>query len=278
MTIWQADLHRPPLADQAGKPQWEILFCNEDFSFSYEAQAAQSAVNRNWVIAQIKAAIARSEVPPDRLQVFRPQALALLTAAAEVLSITVEPTRYTPTLHQWLSQRAKEYPALPSYTGNPYNPLQLELPPPLPLPEHLWGDQWRFAAISAGEFEQTLCYEPIPMRQLPAELMPSRLGLASPQLLPGIVIDAKRQAMPLCQWLHTVQPVELRYVPGNPDGLILDAGLVDRWVMTTFSDTEVATAGRLFEDRKIQSQGLHFLLVRPDDSGMTHTGLWLLQQ
>jgi len=67
-------------------------------------------------------------------------------------------------------------------------------------------------------------------------------------------------------------------VPGNPDGLILDAGLVDRWVMTTFSDTEVATAGRLFEDRKIQSQGLHFLLVRPDDSGMTHTGLWLLQQ
>jgi hypothetical protein len=65
---------------------------------------------------------------------------------------------------------------------------------------------------------------------------------------------------------------------GEPDGLILEAGLCDRWVITTFNDADVARAGQQFERRKQASQGLHFLLVRPDDSGMTTTGLWLLQQ
>jgi hypothetical protein len=96
--------------------------------------------------------------------------------------------------------------------------------------------------------------------------------------LPGLVIDAGRQAMPLGQWLQSVRADGLRYVPGDPHGLILDAGLCDRWVITTFTDAEVARAGQLFEQRKAQSQGLHFLLLRPDDSGMTYTGLWLLRQ
>jgi hypothetical protein len=39
----------------------------------------------------------------------------------------------------------------------------------------------------------------------------------------------------------------------------------------------MAEAGRLFEQRKVASQGVHFLLVRPDDSGVTYTGLWLLR-
>ncbi|MEN8447216.1 MAG: Tab2 family RNA-binding protein, partial [Cyanobacteria bacterium J06555_13] len=53
---------------------------------------------------------------------------------------------------------------------------------------------------------------------------------------------------------------------------------VDRWILTTFEDDDVAAAARTFTERKIAAKGLHFLLVRPDDSGMTYTGLWLLQQ
>jgi hypothetical protein len=57
----------------------------------------------------------------------------------------------------------------------------------------------------------------------------------------------------------------------------LEAGLVDRWVVVTFEDSEVKAAGKIYQERKQLSQGLHFLLVQPDDSGMTYTGFWLLQ-
>jgi hypothetical protein len=82
--------------------------------------------------------------------------------------------------------------------------------------------------------------------------------------------------MQLARWLHNVQPVALNYIAGAPDGLILEAGLVERWVVATFEDKEVATAAQTYEQRKQLSRGLHFLLVQPDDSGMTYTGFWLL--
>lgn len=278
MTLWQADLHRPPLAGPSGEPLWEILLCSEDFSFSYGATAPQAAINQAWVHEQVKTAVDKAGSPPDVIQVFRPQALSLLTTGCAPLGLVVEPSRRTPTLHQWLRQRAKWYPTQPNAIPIPYNPLHIESPPPLPLPENLWGDQWGFTALGAGDFEQTLPYDPIPLRHLSPSLMPSRLGLASTAVLPGIVIDAGRQSMALAQWIQAHAPAWLTAVKGEPDGLILEAGLCDRWIMTTFSDAEVSSAGQRFEQRKRQSAGLHFLLVRPDDSGMTTTGLWLLQQ
>ena len=278
MTLWQADLHRPPLASDSGAPLWELLLCSDDFSFSYGATAPQASINKAWVTEQIDTAIQKAGVTPSQIQVFRPQALSLLTTACEPLGIAVTPTRHTPALHQWLQQRAKWYPTQPHAIPIPYNPLHIESPPPVPLPEHLWGDRWGFTALSAYDFEQTLPYEPIPLRHLPNRLMPSRLGLASTTPVPGVVVDAGRQAMILAQWIQAYSPAWLSYVRGEPDGLILDAGLCDRWVFTTFGDPDVASAGQRFEQRKQQSQGLHFLLVRPDDSGMTTTGLWLLRQ
>lgn len=277
MTIWQADLHRPPLISSAGEPLWEFLVCNGDFSFSYGAQCPQREVNKDWVVAQLQTAIAKSGITPEQLQIFRPQALSLLTLAADTLGVAVVPTRYTPTLHQWLAQRAKWYPELDTYSGSAYDPLHIDQPPPLPLSENLWGDRWGFATLAAGDFERTFPYEPIPISSLPVDWLPSRWGLASTTPLPGVIIDAGRQAIALAQWLQSVAPAGLRYAAGEPDGLILEAGLCDRWVMTTFADGDMAQAGRLFEQRKTQSQGLHFLLVRPDDSGMTYTGLWLLR-
>jgi hypothetical protein len=83
--------------------------------------------------------------------------------------------------------------------------------------------------------------------------------------------------MQLARWFQSVRPVALNYIPGPPDGLILEAGLVDRWVVATFEDPEVAQAARRYQQRKQHSQGLHFLLVQPDNSGMTYTGFWLLK-
>lgn len=277
MTIWQVDLHRPPLTDSEGEPLWEFLACSADLEFRYEAQTPQGAVKVDWVVAQLQSAIDRAGYPPANVQVFRPQALSLLTLATKRLTLAVAPTRQTPALHQWLRQRAEVYPTLANFTGTAYDPLHLESPPPLPLAEKLWGDRWGFVTLAAGDFERTFPHEPIPMAQLPPEWLPSQMGLASTTPLPGIVIDGGRQAMALAQWVQSVNPAALRYMAGEPDGLILDAGLCDRWVMTTFADDAMAQAGQMFEQRKVASQGLHFLLVRPDDSGMTYTGLWLLR-
>jgi hypothetical protein len=162
-----------------------------------------------------------------------------------------------------------------NYTGEPYNPL-VDKPPPTPLPELLWGEQWRFATLSAGDLEE-VAGRPIPILQMPEFLLPINLGLASTVRVPGIVIDGGPQSMRLARWLQDARPVALNYVGGTPGGLVLEAGLVDRWIIVTFEDKEVVAAAQVYEQRKQLSRGLHFLLVQPDDSGMTYSGFWLLQ-
>jgi len=186
--------------------------------------------------------------------------------------------RTTPTLKRWLVQRSQWYPAQPEYSGEPYDPLAVEQPAPVPMPENLWGDQWRFGSLSAQDLQESLIYEPMPFQAVPEDFLPLNVGLPSTAAIPGVIIDAGRRSLPLAQWLQEQQPAALTYISGAPDGVILEAGLVDRWVLTTFEDPQVAAAGQQFNERQQQAQGLHFLLVRPDDSGMTFTGLWLLRK
>jgi hypothetical protein len=193
------------------------------------------------------------------------------------LGIIVEPTRRTAALKEILQAQAQHYRSLPNYTGQPGEPIQLDRPPPLPLPDHLWGKQWRFAAIAAQDLVPAFQHRPIPILDLPEALYPVNLQIASTVPIPGVVIEGGRQSMPLARWLKQVRPYSLHYIPGDPDGLILAAGLVDRWVLNTFEDKEAIAAARTFRERQQASQGLHFLLVQPDDSGMTYSGFWLLQ-
>ena len=193
------------------------------------------------------------------------------------MGIPVEATRRTLALKRSLIQRAQEYPDHPNYKEDDYDPLAIDKPPPLPLPENLWGEQWRFATTQAGALMDTFEEFPIPIKYMPEFLTPIQLGLASTVAVPGIVIYAGRQSMQLAQWLQENNPIAINYIPGQPDGLILEAGLCDRWVMATFEDAEMASAGQNYQSRKKLIKGLHFLLVQPDDSGMTYSGFWLLQ-
>lgn len=153
----------------------------------------------------------------------------------------------------------------------------MEKLPPIPLPEALWGDRWRFAALSANDVELAFTDRPIPILHLPASLLPSHLQLPDSLPIPGVVIDGGRQSMPLARWLQAAQPVSLNHVSAELDGLILEAGPADRWIVATFTDPEVRAAAKVYEQRKQASHGLHFLLVQPDDSGMTLSGFWLLR-
>ena len=276
MRVWQADLYRRPLRDATGQVLWELLICDATRGLTYEAFCPQSLVNTDWLVSQLQKAASATQLP-DVIQVFRPQSLSLLTSAGQQLGVAVEATQHTAALKQWLQERASHYPKQDNYTGEAYNPLALDKPPPVPLPENLWGEQWRFATLPAGNLEEAFAERPIPILQMPEFLLPINLGLASTVSVPGVVIDGGRQSMRLARWLQDAKPIALNYMAGAPDGLILEAGLVERWVVATFEDTEVIAAAQRYQQRKEQSKGLHFLLVQPDDSGMTYSGFWLLQ-
>ncbi|MDZ7956531.1 MAG: Tab2/Atab2 family RNA-binding protein [Aulosira sp. DedQUE10] len=261
MKIWQADFYRSPQQNTAGQNVWELFICDATRSLEYVATCLQKEANSSWLTTQIQ--LAGGEQLPDKIQVFRPQSLSLIEAAGRNLGINVEPNRRTLALKQWLQEQ--------QYS------IAIDKPPPAPLPENLWGEQWRFATLSAGDVETAFSDRPIPILHLPEFLKPLNLGLPSTAPVPGVVIYGGRHSMRLARWLHEARPVALNYIAGAPDGLVLEAGLADRWIVATFEDTEVTSAAKVYQQRQQLSQGLHFLLVQPDDSGMTYSGFWLLQ-
>ena len=271
MKIWQADFYKRPLTNEQGQI-WELLVCSPDRRFIYDARCPQPQANSDWLVTRLQEAA--TGTLPDVIQVFRPQSLGLLTAAAQKLGTQVEATRRTDALKKELQARADQYGG----TGE-YEPIRLEKPPPQALPENLWGQEWRFGTIPAGDIIDVWSDRPVPILDLPEFLFPIKLGIASTVRVPGVVIYGGRNSMQLARWLAEAKPVSLNYMAteiGQSGGLVLESGLVDRWIVATFEDPDVAKAAQNYEQQKQTSQGLHFLLVQPDDSGATYSGFWLL--
>ena len=280
MHIWQADFYHLPSQLGEQQRQWELIIC-ESSAFSsdnylekliYTAQCSSKDANAQWLEKQLLSA-AKGQLP-DQIQIFRPQALGLLTVAAEKLGITVEATRNTEVLKQVSIQRYKnQFPD--------YNPLALDKPPPQALPENLWGDQWQIANIAAGQIVDLFGDRPIPICSLPEELFPINLGIASNIPVPGIVVYGGRKSIQIARWIEQQVPAFINYIPtevGKSGGFILETGLVDRWVFNTFESEQAARVAKDYEQKKQAAKGLHFLLIQPDDSGMTYTAFWLLKK
>lgn len=122
---------------------------------------------------------------------------------------------------------------------------------------------------------------PIPILSLPEALNPVQLGIASNTFIPGVVIYGGRQSMQLARWFAEQEPQQVIYQETEANqagGLLLTGADGQRWVIMTFSDQAIATAGQRYQHRLTDAKGLHFLLVQPDDSDMTYTALWLLQK
>lgn len=262
---WQVDFYRLPKPDRSNDHVWELVICDEADQSVKTKSCLQAEATVNWLVTSLEE-LAEGTFP-EKMRVFRPESLQLLQLAGEQLGIPVEGTRRTPLLKQVLRDRGGE------------ERVKVESPPPQPLPEEIWGEQWQFASLNAEEIEYRMPERPIPICERPKELTPFQLNLASTTLVPGIIIYGGRQSWQLAQWFAETQPMAIKYIPtavGESGGLILEGGLRDRWVIITFEDEEVAQAAEKYEQRKQQSNGLHFLLIQPDDSGMTDTGFWLL--
>lgn len=257
---WQGDLARHPEQPHT----WYLLICTAQGQVMHEAIAPHAAINATWLAQQLAPL---QQEQSTTIQLFRPQILGLWEVATRELPFTIEPTRRTDALKLLLSQRWS------------VDAIKLESPPPQPLPDELWGKHWQLGSIVAQDLELWRD-RPIPIRDIPEINLPMRVGLSSQQTIPGVVINGDRRAMQLAGWLQTMQPVAVDYIPTDVEqsgGLILSAGLSDRWILATFEDAEMAQAAAQYQEHCRSVGGLHFLLVQPDDSGMTYSGFWLLR-
>ena len=273
MKVWQADLFRFSLSAPADN-QWLLLICDNVGTVIYEAKCPQSEVNAEWLTIQLQQAI--KDTVPDRIQIFRPQITGIFDLATRRLNITLETTRRTTAIKQKLRQYIEQNSSVVSTK----NYLGLDRPPPQNLPKNIWGENWNFVSIPAGEIINFTENRPIPFCDLPEDLLTTNLSLDTTTKIPGIVIYGGKKSLTLALWLVKEKPVALNYIPteiGKSGGLVLESGLVDRWIMATFESETVAQAAKAYEQAKQQTQGLHFLLLQPDDSGMTYTGFWLLK-
>jgi hypothetical protein len=151
------------------------------------------------------------------------------------------------------------------------------LSPPQPLPEHLWGDLWQFVSLPAEDLEFGLWERPIPFREMASLARPSQQNLEPAVAIPGVFINAGRQAMKLCRWLSERKPTAITAANLELGAIVLTTAHQERWILATYQDEAVRDAGQVFETRKIASNQIHFLLIAPDDSNVTHTGLWILK-
>jgi hypothetical protein len=278
MNIWQADFYYLPSQSEKSEKQWELVICDASKINSdnypeqpiYTAKCSSKDANADWLEQQIIAAA--KEKLPDKIQIFRPQALGLLTVVAEKLGIQIEATRNTEILKQVLTNRYKQHPN--------YNPLALDKPPPQALPENIWGKEWQIANIEAGQIVDLFRDRPLPICSLPEKFLPINLKIASDIFIPGIVVYGGKKSMQLARWIEQQIPAFINYIPTEIDqsgGFILETGLVDRWVFNTFESAQAASIAKSYEQKKQTAKGLHFLLIQPDNSGMTYTAFWLLK-
>ncbi|MEO0355165.1 MAG: Tab2/Atab2 family RNA-binding protein [Cyanobacteria bacterium P01_A01_bin.3] len=271
-STWQVDFYRCPLTDESGQVLWALVACSSDGTFEKVALCPQHQADSKWIGDRLQQWFRESSIPAS-VQVFRPQSLAMITQACERLSVAVNPTRRTSILKQRLQVQAQLYPRLEGYTQEAYDPITIESAPPEAIPEEFQGDRWQFAALSRSDL-LALTERVIPVKD--CALLANLLSIAPDASVPGVIVYGDRRSLALAQWLQATKPVSLGFVSGDPHGIILEAGLSDRWVMATFTDTTVLEAASKFEHRKTAANGTHFLLVMPDDSGTTTTGLWIL--
>lgn len=276
MTIWQVDFDRRPLKNTEDYPLWELTVYDPQTQMACHRLCPEPNVSPDWLIGELQELFTLMGPTPTQFQVFRPRSLTFMEEVGKILNISVVATRQTPGLKRVLQVRTQAYAQLPEYTGQSYDPLAIEPLPPQPMPEHLWGDQWQFVTLAASELESVLLQRPIPLRTVPEMLWPSHLGLAADAKIPGVLINGGRRSMQLAQWLQQRQPASIQAMRAELSGLIMAAGLNERYVLVTYDDADIVSAAQGFEQGKQGSQGLHFLLVQPDDSGVTYTGMWLL--
>jgi hypothetical protein len=195
----------------------------------------------------------------------------MVQRAADALALELVPSRRCYALVEWLRQRQAEvYPLDPGYQRGPLAPPPAAIRPvPVPLPEVARGDRWAWATLPLAALAE--CREwPIGFAGL-VEL-PTGLDPAVP--IPGIRLFSRQRALAIAGWLAGLEPVRLEVVE---DLLVLEAGLEDRWLLTSLPAPEATAARTAFAEARERAGGLQFIAIQPEEGQERLDGFWLLR-
>ncbi len=272
--IWEMDFNALPLRDDRDKRVWELLVCDRTGEFKQTRYCSNQDVNSVWVGERLQEFLQLAPVPPVGIRVFRSRMSSILKRGCEAAGIPMRPSRRVYALQQWMDQRAKEvYPNETQYTYQPNDVLMLtetDLPDPTPLPDKLRGDRWALVTLQIADLRQ-------------ADQWPTEFGelfavdwdqLDQTQAVPGLLIASTR-AVAIAAWMSGVEPSSLTVDPDQ--GLILEAGQTDRYLMARLTEDKLRAEGEGFQARKQQRGGLHFLALQTDLNEQSFAGFWLLK-
>jgi hypothetical protein len=195
----------------------------------------------------------------------------MVQRAAEALQLELVPSRRCYALAEWLRQREAEvYPAEPGALVGPLAPPPAAIRGiPVPLPEVARGDRWAWATLPVAALAEATEWGTgfAGLIQLPSDLKPDAA-------VPGIRLFSPHRALAIAGWVAGLEPVRLE-VEGNQ--LVLEAGLEDRWLLTTLPAEEARVAAEAFEMARAQAGGLQFLAVQAEERDQRLEGFWLLR-
>ncbi|AGY57422.1 Tab2/Atab2 family RNA-binding protein [Gloeobacter kilaueensis] len=268
MEPWELDFYRCPLVGAAGQRLWELLVCTASGRMLLSRFCEAKEATTDWLTAQLAALVTREGGPPLEIGSFRTATYNLALPACRELGIPLRHSRRTIAVLRQRAERERNiYPQRPDYRPLPAA-VALQKAVPEPFPDELLADSWGFSALPGSEIAQ--------LHQLPISYLEAPL-IAIDAPVPGVFLFSATRARAIAGWLSVHEPVSLQYTRSQIDGIVLETGLDERWILATFNDPEMRRRGEQFQERLQQSTGLHFLAVRPEQSGHEITGFWLLQ-
>lgn len=284
--IWELDFYSRPILDEAGKKRWELVICESpsdvraepEQSFRYSQYCASKSVNSIFLKEALGEAIAQAQdlgrEPPTQVRFFRRQMNNMIVKACQELSIPAKVSRRTVALARWLDQRyAEVYPQEAGYQPVSNASVTYAIAPPLPLPDALQGESWRFVSLEASAFDDLGDWE----IDFGDAFSLRGLGLEPTTAVPGLLIYSER-AKPLAAWMSGLDLAFLTLDAGPKPALVLETGASDRWLLARLAKPERLAEVEQFEAAKQAAQRVHFIGIQRTPESERFEGFWLMQQ
>lgn len=280
-TIWELDFYSRPIVDENDKKLWEVLICESATSvnsssetlFRYAEYCPNSEVNSIWLAKAIETAIEKAGKAPDRIRFFRQAMNNMITKACGDVNLTALPSRRTFELVRWLKERMETvYPEYPGFKAGSNASVVFPTTPPQRLPDALQGQKWQMVSLPASAFAEMGEWaiefgESFPL---------SQAGVADDVMIPGLIIYSPR-ALAIAAWMSGLELAAVSLDQEVKTSLVLETGVIDRWVLTPLPTQELQQEAQSFEAAKKDAKDIHFLALQADPNEEKFAGFWLLR-
>jgi hypothetical protein len=280
-TIWELDFYSRPIVDENNKKLWEVLICESptgivDTSqelFRYSEYCPNANVNSLWLAEAIQKAITQFGKVPDRVRFFRQSMNNMITKACADVNLNAQPSRRTFELSRWLKERIETvYPEHPGYQEGSNASIIFPTTPPQRLPDALQGQKWQLVSLPASAFDEMNEWsidfgEAFPLKNA---------GLQPDTIVPGLIIYSPR-AVAMAAWMSGLELAAVKLDEETAPILVLETGVLDRWVLTPLPTKELQQEAKQFEQTKQQAQDVHFIALQTDPNVEAFAGFWLMR-